>query len=201
MKRYDYAKCGRIFNYMFLMIIPGIIIGIFTNERIMGSGTGVRVAGIVLSLLMGLVNAWFLLQLKTEDERYGKALIYHLAGIAINAVTKLIPQESSALRLVVALAGVAFSILLALNIYPAHADVCSVPDPELSRKWMTIQKLILITMGITFAASLLVFVAPAFSAFVLLAASILLIVTEIMELVALYRSARACTNYKGIENE
>ena len=194
MKGYDYAKCGKYYRYLFLMVIPSLIIGVVLNKRIVGNYPALVTAGIILRALLSLVCSYFIWQLRTEDERYSKAAILNACTAVLAAVQNFLAPEQYALSIILSLVGLALGIFHAMNIYPANADVLSQPDPTLSAKWLNIKKYYLIMAGASCASVVLIF-----TPFLLMVAALVVVVMAlvvyIMELTAYNSSSKVCALY------
>ena len=167
MKGYDYAKCGKYYRYLFLMVIPSLIIGVVLNKRIVGNHPALVTAGIIL-----------------------RAVRIAL----LTAIQNFLAPEQYALRIILSLVGLALGIFYAMNIYPANADVLSQPDPNLSAKWLNIKKYYMIMAGASCASMVLIF-APFLLLVAALAVVVMALVVYIMELNSFDRSSRACALY------
>ena len=194
LKRYDYAKCAKHYRYMLLLVIPSIIVGLLTNGRIIGVSPAVKTVGIILSIIISLVKAYFTYALSTEDERYKKAAVLFVCSAVISVVINLIPAENLALRSVLSLTGLAVGVFYGINFYSANADVLSQPAPALSDRWHLIKKFFMILTALTCASMMLIFV-PFLLILVVIAVLIMTIVHYVMELTALIRSSKACSLY------
>ena len=194
MKTYDYAKCAKYYRYLLLLVIPGIIVGLLTNERIVGSSPTVKTIGVILRIIINLVEAYFIYMLASEDERYKKSAILEVCIVVFNAANSFIPAEKISLRIIISLVGLAVGVFYAINFFPANADVLSGPDPALSAKWHLIKKLFLILAALSCVSVMMLF-APLLAVLAVLAASIMTLVVYIMELIALSRSSKACALY------
>ncbi len=194
MKGYDYAKCGKYYRYLFLMVIPSLIIGVVLNKRIVGNHPALVTAGIILRAVLSIVCSYFIWQLRTEDERYSKAAILNVCIALLTAIQNFLAPEQYALRIILSLVGLALGIFYAMNIYPANADVLSQPDPNLSAKWLNIKKYYMIMAGASCASMVLIF-APFLLMVAALAVVVMALVVYIMELNSFDRSSRACALY------
>ena len=195
MKEYDYAKCAKYFRYMLLLVIPRIIVGLLTNERIMGGGTAVKTVGLILRIIISLVNSYFIYSLSTEDYRYKKAAILSVCIAVLNAAINLISAENTALRIVISMAGLAVSVFYAINFYSANGDVLSQPDPVLSERWNLIKNLYMVSAALTCVSMLIIFAVPVFALIIILVSVIMTLVVYVMELIAFSRSSKACSLY------
>ena len=195
MKQYDYAKCAKYFRYLFLMIIPGIIVGLFTNEKVIEQYPSVEYVAIACNFILSIVSAYFILQLKTEDDRYRKAAILSIIYAVAVVILQFIDPLPQPVRAVASTITLIIGIIRILTLYPTHADVMAQPAPELAKKWETIKILNLIFVVATYAATVLMFFAPIVAMVPLFAAAVLVIVAGIMELIALNKSYKACTAY------
>ncbi len=197
MRNIDYQKCGKYFSYIFWLLIPREIAGLMTNQRIGGSVPALLVAGTVIGALCIAAEAYFLWQLKDQNEGYKTAAILYAIGAVISIVSGLTAGATNGRAGITVITGIV-SAAIALGqfhfSYTAHSEVMSEPSPELSAKWLQLRKYTYIAVGITVGSLILVFI-PIIAVFGTLAGAIMVLVVSIMALVALYRSAQVCKNY------
>ncbi len=193
LKRYDYEKCAKNYRYLLLLVIPRILISLITNERITGGNPTVKVIGSILSLIINLLQAYFIYMLASEDERYKKAAILCACSSVIAAIVVFVSVNHLALTSILSLIGLGITVFYVINYYPANADLLSALDPALSARWLLIKKLNLITAITTCVAPVLLFTPILLTA--ILAITVLVIVVYIMELIALSKSSKICALY------
>ncbi len=204
LKRYDYAKCAKNYRYLLLLVIPRILISLITNERITGGDPTVILIGSILSLIINLLQAYFIYLLASEDERFKKAAILYACSSVVATIAVFVSINHLALRSILSLIGLGITVFYVINYYPANADLLSALDSALSAKWLLIKKLYLITAIITCVAPVLVFTPVLLTA--ILAIAVLVVVVYIMELIALSKSSKICALYaeavgKSMEDE
>ena len=196
MRNIDYQKCGKYFSYIFWLLIPREIAGLMTNQRIGGSVPALLVAGTVISVLCVAAEAYFLWQLKDQNEGYKTAAILYLISAVISIVSGLArgAANNAGITIVIGIVSAAIALGQIHFSYTAHSEVMSEPSPELSARWLQLRKYTYIALGIT-AGSLVLFFIPILAVFGALAGSIMTLVVSIMGLAALYRSAQVCKTY------
>ncbi len=193
----DYQKCARYFSYLFWMVIPREIGGILVNQNINGGNKTIFIIGTVISIVQCVASAFFLWQLQTEDTRYKTGSILYLAMTVVRMLSLLLPAaQSIGGSLCLAIINVVISIFYSTNFYSANSDILEKPSPELSERWLKIKKYYLIAIGLTTGSLVLLFI-PIISVITALVGAVMAIVVAIMELIALYKSARACREYDG----
>ena len=197
MRNIDYQKCGKYFSYIFWLLIPREIAGLMTNQRIGGSVPALLAAGTVISALCIAAEAYFLWQLKDQNEGYKTAAILYMAGAVVSVFSGLAARPSNNSIGLTILAGIANPAIGLAEVHftnTAHSEVMSEPSPELSARWLQLRKYMFIAVGLTLGSLILLFI-PVIAAFGALAGAIMTVVVSIMSLAALYRSAQVCKTY------
>ena len=193
MKTIDYGKCGKYLSYMFWMLIPNIIAGMFANDYTSASAPGLYTVGIVIKIICMIAYAYFLWQLQTEERLYKMASLLSLAAAVWSVIDEFFLDDRvlTLLGVVFNLIGLALSLAQKYFLYEAHSEITYEIDHEQSLKWLKLRKRYMIALGLVGIGLILLFI-PAIAAICALVGGIMMFVFSIMELVYLYRTAQVC---------
>ena len=193
MNTIDYNKCGKYLSYLFWLLIPNIIAGMFANNYTSASAPGLYTVGTIIKIICMIAYAFFLWQLQTEERLYKMAALLSLAAAVWSVVDEFFLDDTvlTLLAVVFNLIGLALSLAQRYYMFEAHSEITYKIDPELSQKWLKLRKRNCIAYGLI-GIGLILLAIPLIAAVCALVGSIMLIVLGIMELVYLYRTAQVC---------
>ena len=168
---------------MFWMNVPSLLIAL--PGELGGMTTFSEVGGAICSLIV----CWMLLQIKSVDERYGKAALLTAIGVVLNLAASFI--TNTGLNLLVLLPTAVVSLVGSYNQYQAHGDVVGGVDAALGERWLKLWKWEIISVGCMLGGAVFMLIVPMLGALVVLASALAAAVVSIMTIVNLYKSAQA----------
>ena len=182
---------GKWLWLLFWLVIPGVMAGVMTQEKVVEWIPALEVPGHILDAVCQLAYGLILLKLAPVTQRYRASAYCCLADVGMTLVVTVAGlEQSSPLWWLLMLPAAAVGLASEYQEYHAHADVLEGADAELSGKWRTLWKWYIGSMAVLLGCVLVVLIAPAFGLFVMLAALIAIVVVGIMKLVYLYRTAQ-----------
>lgn len=174
------AVMGKWLWVLFWLQIAGMVIGLF-DGAVSAIGDVVR----------GLAYAWILLQMKGEDERYGKAAVFMMIAVVLQTVADLMDGSVAILSIVILIPALVLSLMATYQEYCAHSSVVGSADTFLGQRWMTLWKWQIVSIGGLLVSTLLLLVAPPLGALLVVVVGVIGIVAGVLTLVNLYKSAQA----------
>ncbi len=174
------AVMGKWLWVLFWLQIAGMVIGLF-DGAVSAIGDVVR----------GLAYAWILLQMKGEDERYGKAAVFMMIAVVLQTVADLMDGSAAILSIVILIPALVLSLMATYQEYCAHSSVVGNADTFLGQRWMTLWKWQIVSIGGLLVSTLLLLVAPPLGALLVVVVGVIGIVAGVLTLVNLYKSAQA----------
>lgn len=174
------AVMGKWLWVLFWLQIAGMVIGLF-DGAVSAIGDVVR----------GLAYAWILLQMKGEDERYGKAAVFMMIAVVLQTVADLMGGGAAILSIVILIPALVLSLMATYQEYCAHSSVVGSADTFLGQRWMTLWKWQIVSIGGLLVSTLLLLVAPPLGALLVVVVGVIGIVAGVLTLVNLYKSAQA----------
>lgn len=174
------AVMGKWLWVLFWLQIAGMVIGLF-DGAVSAIGDVVR----------GLAYAWILLQMKGEDERYGKAAVFMMIAVVLQTVADLMGGSVAILSIVILIPALVLSLMATYQEYCAHSSVVGSADTFLGQRWMTLWKWQIVSIGGLLVSTLLLLVAPPLGALLVVVVGVIGIVAGVLTLVNLYKSAQA----------
>lgn len=182
---------------MFWLLIPGIILSLFSSDAVAENAPGLFRAGQALSTLCSVAYALILLRLSKEEEQYRSAAVCMLIGIAVSAVTNWIfaGKEVPGWALVISIATTILSLVAAYHELMAHSTVMGGVDDTMAGKWDTLWKWYIGSYGAFAGGMVVMLVIPVLGLLVMTAGSIGQIVVGILKMVYLNRSAKRFWEY------
>ena len=198
MNTIDYNKCGKYLSYLFWLLIPNIIAGLFANDYTKGKLPGLFTAGTVISIICMIAYAYFLWQLQTEEPLYKTAALLSLAAAVLSVVNEFFLDNTkvTVLGVVIGLIGLIVHLAQIYFLYEAHSEITYEIDHEQSEKWLKLRKRYMIALGLVALGLVLLFM-PMIAAICALVGSIMVLIFGIMELVYLYRTAQVCKSQQS----
>lgn len=142
-------------------------------------------------VVRGLAYAWILLQMKGEDERYGKAAVFMMIAVVLQTVADLMGGSAAILSIVILIPALVLSLMATYQEYCAHSSVVGSADTFLGQRWMTLWKWQIVSIGGLLVSTLLLLVAPPLGALLVVVVGVIGIVAGVLTLVNLYKSAQA----------
>ena len=198
MNTIDYNKCGKYLSYLFWLLIPNIIAGMFANDYTKGSLPGLYTTGTVISIICMIAYAFFLWQLQTEEPNYKTASLLSLAAAVLSVVNEffLDGTKVTVLSVVLGLIGLVIHLAQIYFLYEAHSEITYEIDHDQSEKWLKLRKRYMIAIGLVALGLILLFM-PMIAAVCALVGAVMTFIFGIMELVYLYRTAQVCKNQQS----
>lgn len=187
---------GKWLWILFWLVVPSTVASLMTNETILEALPALKMPGAILQSLVVLAKTLILLKLSGLEPRYQKAAIYGLIGGGVGILAALLPSaNATGWTLLLTIPAAIVSYVGMYNEFHGHAAVLMDVDIELSEKWDILWKWnIGLTLGI-FGCILLAAIVPILGLLVMIAAAIGLIVVGIMQMVYLYRTAKAFRDF------
>lgn len=182
-------------SILFWLVIPSALAGILTTDVLVQAIPALQLPGQILSFLCNLAYGGILLRLSREEGRYGTAGVVFIISGALSLLTDMLLGGHRGWVLVISIVTAILSMWGEYNEFMGHAGTLADADGELSEKW---EKLWKWNIGITLSmlvSTILAGLAPLLMLLVLLAASIGMMVVDILKLVYLYRTAGAFRAY------
>ena len=182
---------------LFWMIIPGSIASLLSNDTVSGSSSALLLSGQILNIICNLVYGAILFRLGAEEDRYRTAGICALICAAVSGLLIWISQilatnpNAAASALLLAIPSVVVSFVAKYNEFTAHSIVLTGLDNDLSEKWTKLWKWYLGTYCAIFLGILLLLIVPLLGLLAVLASAIGILVVSILQLVYLYKTAKA----------
>lgn len=187
-KREKAKVLGNSLWILFWLLIPNIIAGIMSNERLKPISPMMYYIGTVLGIVVEIIYYIILFKLRHIEEKYGRAAICTLVGVVLAVIGLILTDELLVFAVPFLIATVAVSLASNYFLYYGHAAVLEDFDMELSEKWKALWKWQLICLGGTVAGIFLLFLWIV-GVLLVLASVIGIVVISIVELVYLYRMA------------
>ena len=183
-------------SILFWLVIPSAIASFMVNENIAELLPALVTPGMILQALTVLAYVIILLQLGKLGVRYQTAAICYLLGngslILMNLLTG---GENAGWTLLISIPASILGLVAKYNEFAAHSDVLLNVDSELSYKWNALWKWYMGCYCAVFGSILLVIIAPVLGLLVMLSGAIGVLVVGILEMVYLYKTAKAFRLY------
>ena len=190
---------GRWLWVLFWLIIPSVLVGLLTNDTLVGLVPALKVPGRILSVLVSLAYGLVLLRLSSEEGRYRTAGGCTLVIAAIDLLAVFLPDSMVGLSLLLALAGILVALTGEYQECMGHSEVVREMDESFARKWKDLWKWYIIALASIAGGVILSFLFSLLGSLMVLAAAIALVVVSIKKLVCLYRMAKLFREYDQSE--
>lgn len=192
---------GKWLWLLFLLVIPGIIANILTNESITEWFPFLNLPGQILNTLCIIAYGLILLKLSAENDHYRTAAICSFVATAISVIVTCISGNSQETwTAILSLPAAIIAIVSEYHEYKGHEEVLSGVNNELAEKWYKLWKWYIGIFIAFFASILVVLIIPILGLLVMLAASIGMIVIGIIKLVYLYRSSKIFRDFQQLSS-
>lgn len=188
---------GKWLWILFWLIIPNSIAGLLTNDTVVSIAPALQLPGSILQAACSLTYGAILLKLAVYEGRYRTAGICALAAGASSVLTAILTGTGSTPTwTLVYSAPVAIAALVGeYNEYMAHSSILTGVDNDLSDKWHKLWGWYILFMVALILSLLLTMIIPILGILVMLACAIGILVTGILKLVYLYRTAKLFREY------
>ena len=190
---------GKWLWVLFWLIIPGSVASLLTNENITGAVSALYISGLVLRVICSAVSGIILLRLTSEEDRYRTAgicaLIVGVASVLAACISDVVKEQ--AWSLVISFPAAIVGMVGEYNEFTAHSIVLTGLDNALSDQWMSLWKWYVGSYCALLGSVLMIVISPVLGLLVVTAAAIGLIITSILKLVYLYRTARIFRNFRA----
>ena len=197
---------GKWLWLLFLLIIPGIIAGLMTDENIAQWLPDLVLPGYILTAATDLAYCCILWVLRSEDEHYRTAAKCRLITTILSATATLMSTnpDFEGLTIAVSLVNAVTALLGEYHEYTGHAYTVSLLDTHLSEQWDKLWVWYIATLAATIGSSILALLVSAMSLgllsllllLVMFAASVGSIVVSVLKMVYLYRTAQQFRYYQ-----
>lgn len=187
---------GKWLWIIFWLIVPGVIADLMTQEVFLEGLPSLRIPCVILTALCNVGYGFALLKLKGIREQYGTSGLWAIIGAGIALLLALIPNEKEGLLLLLSLPAIAVGLWGEYNEYMAHASVLEGVATELCEKWKQLWKWYAGLLFGTLGCLVLALLAPVLGLLGLLAVGIGMVVTGILKLIYLYRTAKLFRDYQ-----
>ena len=164
-----------------------------------------------LSLVLGLVSSIvalaisiaivaIYLKLGDQDSGYRTGAICMLVASVMNVAMTLFSGaiDGTGLSILISIPITVAGLLGQYKIYMAHSVMLTEVDDELSEKWAKLWKWYIILFAVTLGSVVITFLAALLGILLALVGAVGTLVVGIMEIVYLYKTAKAFQNYAGI---
>ena len=201
MRKADIAKrapvLGKWLWFLFWLIVPSTVGSFMTNDTIAEFLPGLYLPGMILNTICSLITGGILLKLGSVEGGYHTAGICFLIAGGVGVVTALFTGtgEAGAWTLIFTIPAAIVALVGEFNEFLAHSIVLTGVDNELSEKWTTLWKWYIGLMLGMFGCILIMLILPLLGVIALLGAAIGLLVTSVLKLVYLYRTAKIFREY------
>lgn len=182
---------------LFWLTFPAAFAGNMRNDAMLSIFPADYIIFHVLGECCSIAYGAIFLRLSAESDGYKTAGICVLICASARILVACIPNELDALTLeqILALPTLIVSLIGTYNAYHAHAAVLTGVDNDLSAKWKMVWKLdIGFTLGM-YGCILLVPALPVLGSIALLITTVGMLITGVLVLVYLYKTARAFREY------
>jgi len=193
---------GKWLSVLFWLVIPSTVASLMTNENITSAVPALFIPGMILQALTVLAYAIILLQLSKLELRYQTAAVCYLLGSGATILLNLFTGgENAGWTLLITIPAAIMSMVAKYNEFNAHSDVLLNVDSELSYKWNTLWKWYIGCYAVILGSVLLIAIAALLGVLVMLAAAIGIVVVSILEMIYLYKTAKAFRLYAALPVE
>ena len=175
---------------LFWLLIGGLIASLLISTLgAISFGDAAEQFDGLLSCVVSAVYACVLLTLGGVNPRFKKAAVMSFASLGLSAASWLLPGAPVAAALLVA-ASLPFGILYIYNEVIAYAEILRTVDAAQSEKWRWFWKYYAAALIAAGCSPLVALFFLGLGALLLLAASVAMLVIQIVEMVYLYRTAK-----------
>lgn len=183
---------GKWFWILFWMIIPASLADIMTINLVALRFPLLYMLGLILKFTCSIGYGLIILKMSSEHGRYRKSGLGYLVIAAINVIVIFTPGKGVDVLLFLTLPATVIALFAKYHEFMSHAEVLYNVDADLTEKWVTLWKwyiriLCIMVVGSTIAAVITRFL----SLLVILVGAIGMMVVSILQLVYLYKSAKA----------
>lgn len=187
---------GKWLWILFWLIVPATAAAMMGNNVLKAAPT-VYLTGRILSNVCSAAYGVILLKLASEEDRYRTAGICGLISAAAGLLLLTLSggAEAPTWSLLLTLPTAVITIVGEYNEYQAHAGVLAGVDHDLSAKWTALWKWYIGLMTAMAAGVLLLLMAPALGAVAVIVSGIGTIITGVLKLIYLYRTASVFRAY------
>ena len=188
---------GKLLWWLFLLVIPGTIAGIMTEDHIVAWIPWLNFPGIALQAVCTVFEGWILLKLQTEDPDYRTAGICRLISGGVAILIGILPSpDVSGWGLVISIPMLIVELIGTKREFSAHETVLQRAEeqqPEyedkLSQKWGKLWALYKYSVIGLFGGIVGMLLLPVFSALITLVSTVAMLVVSILQIVYLYQTA------------
>ncbi len=187
---------GKWLWLLFLLVIPGVLAGIMTDDNVVQWIPALYIPGLILDVCSTVAYGLILLKVSKEEAHYRTAGICSLVAGGISALVAVISVSSVVTwTLILTLSAALVGMFGEYHEYMGHAAVLHNLDDELSEKWCKLWKWFIGTFAAMFGSVIVTAIIPVLGLLALLAASIGVIVMSVWKLVYLYQTAQVFREY------
>ncbi len=175
---------------LFWLIVPSSIGTLLTQDVFQSYYPVIYRIGQIINVACTVATALILLKLSREEEDYRTAGICILVGSVAGLVANLFQGDMALMSLIIALPAAIVNIVGRYKEIMAHSAVLRGVDNDLSAKWESLWKWYVGAMIGTTLSAVLVFI-PIVGILALLGCMLVLLVVSVLQLVYLYKTAKA----------
>ncbi|MCH5274677.1 MAG: hypothetical protein J1E65_02465 [Lachnospiraceae bacterium] len=186
---------GKWLWILFWMIIPASLADIMTINLVALRFPLLYMVGLILKFTCSIGYGLIILKMSSENGRYRKSGLCYLIAAAINTIAFLTPGKGIEVLLILTLPATVIALFAKYHEFMSHAEVVYDVDADLTAKWIMLWKWYIRILCIMIGGSIAGVITRFLSLLVILAGSIGLIVVSILQLVYLYKSAKAFREY------
>lgn len=186
---------GKWLWVLFWMIIPATLADIMTINVVASRFPLLYLVGLILKLICSIGYGLIILKMSSENGRYHTSGLCYLVTAAVNIIAVFTPSRDIEVLLFLTLPATVIALFAKYHEFRGHAEVLFDVDADLTEKWLTLWKWYIRILCITIGGSLAAVIARFLGSLVILAGAIGLIVVSILQLVYLYKSAKAFREY------
>jgi len=188
---------GKWLWILFWLIVPSAVAAILSIDSLAALAPGVYRFGKILSVLCSAAYGVILLKLSGYSPRYHTAGVCKLVAAAGSLIIALVSGGGTVptWTLIISLPMVVVGLVALYQEYTGHSQVLEGVDAWEAQKWCDLWKWTIITYLVMIGSVVVMAISPLLGLLVMVAALLGLLITSIMSLVYLYRTANIFRNY------
>ena len=189
---------GKWLWILFWLVVPSTLAAILSIDSLAALAPGVYRVGKILSLLCSAVYGAILLRLSGYCLNYRTAGICNLVAAVASLLIALVSGGGKVptWTLIISLPAAIVRLVAIYQEYMGHSRVLENVDSIEAKKWSDLWKWTIIAYVVLIGSIVVMMIFPVLGLLVLLAALIGMLVTSIMALVYLYRTANMFREYR-----
>ncbi len=185
---------GKWLWILFWLVVPANIASIMTMDLVIDELPGLFVPGHLLSVASSLAYSLILIKLREQADQYRIAGICSIISTAVAFLLDMF-TDGTGWTLLVSLPASVVGLVAVYNEYMAHAAVLGGVNNELSEKWRKLWKWEISLLGATLGGVFVAIILPIIGILLTMGGAIGIIITSILKLVYLYKTAKCFREY------